>query len=330
MKLKTSGNNSLEKLRSVIMGSTDSTVIENFDTVSTGIPSLDKILGGGIILGGVVEIAGLEATGKSTLGAMVATEAQKRSIPVVYLDTEAAMSIARLKSIGVNTDELIYVQPRSLEDVYGLVASIIKSKIVEKAFSGPALIVWDSLAATAATKEIEGDEYDKEMAIRARVNSSALRKLSIPLSENQVTLLVINQYRENIGQMWGDKFSTPGGHSIKYAAIQRIQIRNAGNIDIDKASNIVGKKIDFKTVKNKIHQPLLECTAIFNNNTGNFDIAQSAFEYLKSIKRVFSSGPIWVLNLNEDLSNNENTIKFKRTEFDKVYEENKEKIDKLY
>jgi protein RecA len=323
-----SGGSDTDKLRAIIYGThgDEQNEIESFDVIPTGIPTLDKILGGGFILGGTVEIAGLEASGKSTLAAMVTAQAQKKGYPVIYLDTEAAMSIARLKNIGVKTEDLIYMQPRCLEDVYNMVKTVVKSKIVDKAFTGPALIVWDSLAATPALKEVESEDYDKEMAIRARVNSAGLRKLIVPLSEAKVCFLIVNQYRENVGQMFGDKYLTPGGHGPKYAAIQRLKMANAGNYDIDRAAGIVGKKIDFKTIKNKIHQPLLECTSIFNNNLGMFDPVQTAFEHLKENKRINSSGPTWILNLNEDLGNQEGVIKFKRTEFGQVYEENKQRI----
>jgi len=53
---------------------------------------------------------------------------------------------------------------------------------------------------------------------------------------------------------------------------------------------------------------------------------QTAFEHLKENKRINSSGPTWILNLNEDLGNQEGVIKFKRTEFGQVYEENKQRI----
>jgi len=319
-------------IKEAIFGSADPIQIDAFNFIPTGIPSLDKKLGGGIIIGGVIELMGLEASGKSTLAALITAQAQKKEMPVVYLDTEAATSMKRLASLGVDTNQLIYHQPNCLEDVYDVIAQVMLSKVEKRTWDGPALIVWDSLAQTPAKKEIEmepGDAYDKEMAIRARVNSMGLRKIAKPLQNTEISLLIINQVRENVGQTFGEKYITPGGHAPKYAAIQRIFLKVTNTIDIDKASNITGKKIVAKTIKNKAYTPLLEASLIFNHSLGSFDIPLTAFEALKDSRRIVAVGPSWELNLNEDVTDNnpEKIIKFKRKEWDAVYTTN---IDRIY
>ena len=323
----------LIKLREAIFGSAEQISIDQFDFISTGLLPLDKILGGGIIIGGVVEIIGLEASGKSTLAAMVAAQAQLRGMPVVYLDTEAATSMARLTMLGVDTKEMIYTQPQCLEDVYDTIAQVLNSKLRDKSWEGPALIIWDSLAQTPAKKEIEmeeGDEYTKEMAIRARVNSMGLRKLTIPLQNTQVTLLIVNQLRENVGQTFGEKYSSPGGHAPKYVAIQRIRLNATNNVDIDKAANITGKKIAAKTIKNKAYTPLLEISLIFNHASGMFDESLNTYEMLKDQKRL-TTGTTNELNLNEDITSSEESgiIKFRRKDWNQIFEEHKDRINNL-
>jgi len=323
----------LLKIREAIFGSSDQIHIDAFEFIPTGLAALDKMLGGGIIIGGVVEIIGLEASGKSTLAAMVAAEAQKKDMPVVYLDTEAATSMARLKMLGVDTDALIYHAPGCLEDVYDVIGQILLSKVKEKSWDGPALIIWDSLAQTPSKKEIEmeeGDEYTKEMAVRARVNSMGLRKLTIPIQKAQVTLLIVNQLRENVGQTFGEKYSSPGGHAPKYAAIQRIRLAATNTVKIDEAAGITGKKIQAKSIKNKAYTPLLELDLIFNHSTGTFDEPLTMFEILKAQKRL-STGRTNELNLNQDISdsNEEGIIKFTRKDWGQVYADNKDKIYQL-
>jgi recombination protein RecA len=329
-----SASHGILKIKEAIFGSADPIQIDAFDFIPTGIPVLDKKLGGGIIVGGVIELMGLESSGKSTLAGMIAAQAQAKEIPVVYLDTETATSMARLKMLGVDTESLIYYQPYCLEEVYDTIASILTSKLKDKTWLGPVLIVWDSLAQTPAKKEVEmeeGEEYTKEMAIRARVNSMGLRKLTKPLQNAQVSLLIINQFRENVGQTFGEKYSTPGGHAPKYASIQRIRLSATNTVDIDKEAKITGKLIVAKTIKNKAYTPLLEAILIFNHKTGTFDIPLSAFENLKKEKRITSSGKTWVLNLNSDISddNEENVISFQRKEWESVYQANLSKINEI-
>ena len=321
---------SLIKIREAIFGSADPIAIDAFDFISTGILALDKMLGGGIIIGGVVELIGLEASGKSTLAAMVAAQAQKREMPVIYLDTEAATSMARLKMLGVDTEALIYVQPGCLEDVYDTIQQVISSKLREKSWEGPALIVWDSLAQTPAKKECEmeeGDEYTKEMAIRARVNSMGLRKLTKPVQNAQVTLLIVNQLRENVGQTFGEKYSSPGGHAPKYAAIQRIRLVASSTVKIDEAAGITGKKIQAKSIKNKAYTPLLEVDLIFNHGTGTFDEPLTMYELLKAQKRL-TTGRTNELNLNHDITDDsaEGIVRFSRKDWEQVFADNKDRI----
>jgi recombination protein RecA len=320
----------LLKIREAIFGTSDPIAIEHFDFISTSISSLDKILGGGIIVGGVVEIVGLEASGKSTLAAMIGSEAQKRGMPVIYLDTEAATSVARLKSLGLVYEDMIYHQPPCLEDVYDTIGQILVSKVKDKSWEGPALIIWDSLAQTPSKKEIEmedGEEYTKEMAVRARVNSMGLRKLTIPLQNAQVTLLIVNQFRENVGQTFGEKYSSPGGHAPKYAAIQRIRLAATNTVTIDEKAGITGKKISAKTIKNKAYTPLLETDLIFNHSLGKFDESLTMYETLKSQKRL-TTGRTNELNLNDDITDatESGIIKFNRKDWEQVFAENKERI----
>lgn len=323
----------LLKIREAIFGSADPIQIDAFQFIPTGIPTLDKKLGGGIIVGGCVEILGLEATGKSTLAAMVAAQAQKMDIPVVYLDTEAATSMARLKMIGVNVEDMIYHQPNCLEDVYDTVGQILVTKIKDKSLDGPVLIIWDSLAQTPAKKEIEmeaGDPYDKEMAGRARINSMGLRKLTKPVQNAQVTFLIVNQVRENVGQTFGEKYSSPGGHAPKFACIQRIKLDATNTVKIDEAAGITGKKIKAKTIKNKAYTPLLETDLIFNHSTGLFDEGLTVYEELKAQKRL-TTGITNELNLNQDITDStaSGIVRFKRKDWDQVYKDNRDKIYKI-
>lgn len=308
----------------------DDVKIEAFGTIPTGLITLDKTLGGGVPIGGVTEISGLEGTGKSTLGAMIMAEAQKLEYTSVYLDTECAMSEERLKGIGVNVDNYIYSQPNCLEDVYFKVVRTI-DKCVQARIDNPICMVFDSLAATPSKKEIElmgeVEDFDpqKIVGLNARINSAAFRKIMNPISHTKVALVVINQMRENINAgPFSQKYTTPGGKALRFAAIQRIEMSIVGKYEIDKSElDQDARKISFYTAKNKIHRPLLETIAVFSLKTGLFDVNLSVFEHLRLKKILNSSGPSWVLKLDTD------ELRFKKTEWAEIYETNKAKINEI-
>ena len=74
---------------------TEDNPTEVTDWISTGSRWLDSIICrgklAGVPVGKIVEIAGLEATGKSYMAAQIAANAQKQGIDVIYFDSESAI-----------------------------------------------------------------------------------------------------------------------------------------------------------------------------------------------------------------------------------------------
>ncbi len=125
------------------------------DWISTGSRWLDSIIArgqlAGIPVGKVVEIAGLEASGKSYMAAQVAANAQKMGIDVVYFDSESAIDPTFLQKAGCDLDTLVYVQAQSVEFVLETIESLLEMN------ESRMLFIWDSLALTPAISDVEGD-----------------------------------------------------------------------------------------------------------------------------------------------------------------------------
>ncbi len=75
---------------------TDKTPTDIKDFISTGSSMLDLAISnkpnGGIAVGRITEINGLESSGKSLLGAHILAETQKKGGVAVYIDTETSVS----------------------------------------------------------------------------------------------------------------------------------------------------------------------------------------------------------------------------------------------
>ena len=88
---------------------TDTTPTDIKDFVSTGSTMLDLAISnkphGGIAVGRITELNGLESSGKSLLGAHMLAETQKKGGVAVYIDTETAVSTEFLGSIGADVVE---------------------------------------------------------------------------------------------------------------------------------------------------------------------------------------------------------------------------------
>ena len=102
------------------------------DWIPTGSRWLDSIICrghlAGIPMGKIVEIAGLESTGKSYMAAQVAANAQKMGIDVVYFDSESAIDPTFLEKAGCNVDDLLYVQATSVEFVLETIEELLGTR----------------------------------------------------------------------------------------------------------------------------------------------------------------------------------------------------------
>jgi len=223
--------------------------------IPTGSFSLDWALGvGGVPRGRIVEIFGPESSGKTTLCLHIVRECQKQGGVAAFIDAEHALDPDYAKKIGVNLNELLISQPDTGEQALEIVESLVRS-------GGMAVIVIDSVAALTPRAEIEGDMGQQHVGLQARLMSHALRKLTAIVSKTDTTVIFINQIRMQIGVMFGNPETTPGGKALKFYSSVRIDVRRMAQIK--KAEETIGNRVKVKVVKNKVAAPF---------RAGEFDI----------------------------------------------------------
>ncbi len=215
--------------------------------IPTGSFSLDWALGiGGVPRGRVIEIFGPESSGKTTLSLHIIRECQRQGGIAAFIDAEHALDPEYAKKIGVNINELLISQPDTGEQALEIVESLVRS-------GGVSAIVVDSVAALTPRAEIEGDMGQQHMGLQARLMSHALRKLTAIVSKTDTTVIFINQIRMQIGIVFGNPETTPGGKALKFYSSVRIDVRKAAQIK--KGEEIVGNRVRAKVVKNKVAPP---------------------------------------------------------------------------
>lgn len=173
------------------------------ERIPTGSVVLDIDLGGGIPIGRFTQISGALSSTKTTQTLHIVREAQRLGLVCLWADVEGTTDEEYMLSLGINTQDLIYIRPSGLEEVTQVILDVQKSGLVDVA-------VWDSIEASAPTKEYESNMEDTvQMGIKPKLMGEFFRKYQATnnLLERQgkrpFTLIAINQLREKIGA-YGD------------------------------------------------------------------------------------------------------------------------------
>ncbi|MFA6354681.1 MAG: recombinase RecA [Candidatus Paceibacterota bacterium] len=215
--------------------------------IPTGSFSLDIALGvGGLPRGRIVEIFGPEGSGKTTLALNVVAQAQKQGGKAAFIDAEHALDPEYASRLGVKINDLLISQPDNGEEALNILDSLVRSDMIS-------VIVVDSVAALTPKAEIEGEMGAQFIGLQARMMSQALRKLTAISAKSQTLIIFINQIRMQIGMMFGNPETTPGGRALKFYASVRIDVRRIAQVK--KGEDIVGSRVKAKVVKNKVAAP---------------------------------------------------------------------------
>src|SRR6195952_776435 len=217
------------------------------NAIPTGALSLDLALGiGGMPRGGIVEVFGPGASGKTTLVYHVLAEAQRLGGVCAFIDAEHAMDPVSARNIGLNIDNLLVSQPDYGEQALEIADMLVRSGAVD-------LVAIDSVAALTPRAELEGQMGDQTVGLQARMMSQAMRKLAGNLNRTQTLCIFTNQIREKVGVMFGSPETQPGGRALKFYASQRLDIRRIETLK--EGTEAVGNRVRVKVVKNKVAAP---------------------------------------------------------------------------
>jgi recombination protein RecA len=230
--------------------------------VSTGDDMLDLAISnrphGGFPVGRIVEVTGLEASGKSLLSAHTLANTQKKGGLAVYIDTENAINQEFLEALGVDTQKLLYVPLESVEDIFDAMDSIIES-IRKSDKDRLVTIVVDSVAAATTKVELAAD-YDQAgyATQKAIIISKAMRKITNMIGRERILVVFTNQLRVRMGVSFGDPYTTSGGKALGFHASCRLRMKQMGKLNskVGGVDQTVGIKTRVQVIKNRMGPPL--------------------------------------------------------------------------
>ena len=299
--------------------------------ISTGSSLLDLAISnranGGLPVGRITEITGMEASGKSLIAAHLLANTQKMGGLAVYIDTENAMNEDFLTAIGMDMGKMLYIQLEAVEDIFEVIENIIL-KVKESDKNRLVSIAVDSVAA-ATTKIEQAQDYDKEgwATSKAIVLSKGMRKITQLIGRERVCLVFTNQLREKLGVMFGDKYTTSGGKAIQFHASCRLRLKAAGQIKakVNGKEQVIGIKTKAKVVKNRMGPPLREAEFNIYFESGIDDFG-GWLQVLKDYNLIKQGGSWYTYT--DDVSGKE--IKFLSKDFEKLVLSDPDRKERIY
>lgn len=258
--------------------------------VSTGCTKLDCDLGGGYVLGRIVNIVGDKSTAKTAL----ATEAVinfLRTYPdgaAFYRETEAAFDYDYAAGMGLPLDRVDFGpsdKPVVTVEAFAKELEAFVNKRTET--NTPGIYVLDSLDALSDEAEMGREVGEGSYGTaKAKLMSQIFRITSRKLEQTRVLLIVISQVRDKIGVMFGEKHTRSGGRALDFYASQILWLAKRANLErtIKGTKRIYGVVVKAQVKKNKVGVPGRETEMEFHFNYGIEDLITS-LNWLEEVKR---------------------------------------------
>lgn len=224
------------------------------DVTSTGSLSLDKATGiNGVPKGGkITQIVGLNQASKTTLSLHIIAEEQKKGNRCAFLDVEGTLDTKYAQNIGVDMENLFIINAAKLnsEEISGEVWLNLCADLVATNEFG--IVVLDSVAALTPKSEFQGADT-AGIGKLSRMLSQGFRLITAKLLRSDCGLILLNQYRINIGG-YGNPYVEAGGEALKYYTAMKIELSKS----LDKDTNgVYGIVVKAKITKNKLAAPYL-------------------------------------------------------------------------
>ena len=231
---------------------------------------------GGIPSGRVVQLAGEESSGKTTLCMDIMKHAEDMGYSFLFIDAERSYNAKLAADMGIKTPPEEYVMRESR-------ASLIWSKLIgphkdvkkQEGILLPdsdignyflndkklKLIIIDSINALLVPKVERGDFETQQIGAVSGFLSQNLPLLVPQLAYSGVTLIGIQQLRSKIGVMYGPTETTSGGRAWRHNVSLSIHLRPGKGKDeiiYDNEGSVMGTTVKAVVTKSKVGRPFLE------------------------------------------------------------------------
>lgn len=228
------------------------------DWIPTGIPTLDRVLGGGLPVAKLVQIVGPESVGKSALAKLFMKSCQIAGVTPYFIDGEMSKDTPeRYAALGISTADVAWTEELYIERAFAKALTAINA--LKKARKRGMIFI-DSIAAlqmervadrVKAGEEFEGTGGRPEKALFLSENLSTLVHA---LHNTEIGIVFVNQLRQKARAMpFEDPYYEVGGHALRYWCHVILRLNRMGQIK--EGDRAIGIKTRVRVRKSKLAPP---------------------------------------------------------------------------
>lgn len=253
----------------------------NYKRIPFTSPRMNYCTFGGLPTGKITEFYGAEHSGKTTTALDIVANYQHSddARKVLFIDAENTLDIEWANKLGVDTDDMYIVQPKSqsAEEIFQIICDSVDTGEI-------GLWVLDSIGVLVSQQELEKTMEDRTYGGISMPLTKFSKRVEMLMHRHNCTGIGINQIREDLNSTWGG-YTTPGGKAWRHVCAVRMQfsmgkyIDEKGNEATRSIENPIGNIVLMSMVKNKTCPP--------TRRTGFYTINyEMGIDYLKDLIEV--------------------------------------------
>lgn len=222
------------------------------EPITSGSLALDFATGiGGLPSDRVIEVAGGEGCGKTTLGLLTMMHFLDNfpSRIAVILDTEHKLTMDWVQYLigAERMARVIYMQPDHMEQATNMYIDAVSSGQV-------GFVLFDSIGGSPTKAAAEKDAEKVQVGGNAGAVTKFARLAAAASAKNRCLTFCVNQVRADMEGF--RRHMTPGGHGLKHACVMRIKLRRSTSDKVEAVVNgekmVVGFKVFASIIKNQM------------------------------------------------------------------------------
>ncbi len=225
------------------------------DPITSGSLALDFATGiGGLPSDRVIEVAGDEGSGKTTLGLLTMMHYldQHPDRNALILDTEHKLTMDWVTYLigSERMQRVLYAQPDYMEQATNMYVDMVSSGLI-------GFCLFDSIGGSPTKAAAEKEAEKVQVGGNAGAVTKFARLASTYSAKYHCLTFCINQVRADMDGF--RRHMTPGGHGFKHACVMRIKLRRSNQDKVEAVVNgekmTVGFKVFASVIKNQLAAP---------------------------------------------------------------------------